>query len=111
MRPFTDRASKRQRARRLLEAGQGDDRPLRVPGAGRSGGPGSRGHLDGRAGGVPVWRLAPNGGKQLRPSRGDDGVGEEALRSRPIGSPNKMVTPAMKPSSIVDIKLIELPPL
>jgi hypothetical protein len=27
------------------------------------------------------------------------------LRSRPIGNPNRMVTPAMKPSSIVDVKL------
>src|SRR5450759_482566 len=31
-----------------------------------------------------------------------DGAG---LRSRPIGNPNKMVTPAMKPSSMVVIKL------
>src|ERR1035437_1449938 len=27
------------------------------------------------------------------------------LRSRPIGSPRRMVTPAMKPSNMVDIKL------
>src|ERR1035437_1906993 len=33
------------------------------------------------------------------------------LRSRPIGSPSRMVTPAMKPSSMVDIKLTDLPRL
>ena len=27
------------------------------------------------------------------------------LRSRPIGNPSRMVTPAMKPSSMVDFKL------
>src|ERR1035437_854895 len=33
------------------------------------------------------------------------------LRSRPIGNPSRMVTPAMKPSSRVDIKLTKLPRL
>ena len=33
------------------------------------------------------------------------------LRSRPIGNPNRMVTPAMKPSSMVDVKLTDLPRL
>src|ERR1019366_4947697 len=35
-------------------------------------------------------------------------VGVE-VRNRPIGNPNKMVTPAMKPSNMVDIKFIGPP--
>jgi hypothetical protein len=30
------------------------------------------------------------------------------LHSRPMGNPNRMVTPAMKPSSMVDVKLTDL---